>query len=281
METNKAIAYVVRGMRSGKSLDAISTELAGKGMTQEEIAAVFQELENRKEKELIILQASDHASSPKKKNRLYPIISVPRPTKPNRLWAFPIFGFLIKLFILLPVFFLIGGITFFALFVVLLFNPIFLLITGRYNIAAYKLVRYMLLLNTKANLFLFGITDTYPGFDATLEDGWTIAIPYPEQPNALFAIPLVGGVARLILLLPFVLYTDILRLAKDVGIVLSFAPVLFSGKYPESIYEIVVDQTRLSLASGMYFYGFSDTYPSFHISWHHKKIKIALIIAGF
>jgi hypothetical protein len=57
-------------------------------------------------------------------------------------------------------------------------------------------------------------------------------------------------------------------------------PVLFKGQYPESIYEIVRDFTRLYAAYMLYYSGFTEEYPSFSISWNHKAIKVTLIIVG-
>jgi hypothetical protein len=58
----------------------------------------------------------------------------------------------------------------------------------------------------------------------------------------------------------------------------SWVPVLSSGKYPESIYELSIDANRTNFACYAWALGMSDKYPSFQINWNHKNIKIFLII---
>lgn len=135
-------------------------------------------------------------------------------------------------------------------------------------------------LAAKTGLFFSGLTNKYPGFDLQIHDNWQLEFTLPQKPNRYFAIPLLGGLSRIILLLPYAVYSQVIARGSGVGMVISSVPVLFSGKYPESTYEMGRDAIRLSLRQGVYFAGISDTYPSWYISMNHKAIKIILIIVG-
>lgn len=212
--------------------------------------------------------------------RMYPVLDVPRIANPNRMWAFPIFGFVVKLVVLIPVFFWLMLLGLAVLVVGVLINPLVVLFTGKYWQTSYELVSGYIKLGVKASFFLVGLTNKYPGFSLTIEDAYKVGIDMPKTSNRLYAIPVLGGIIRLILLIPYLIWETIINYGAGLGIVVSFVPVLFMGKYPETTYELFRDYTRLNVASTMYLFGLSDTYPSFWISKNHLVAKIILIILG-
>ncbi|OGH18198.1 MAG: hypothetical protein A3F31_00405 [Candidatus Levybacteria bacterium RIFCSPHIGHO2_12_FULL_38_12] len=208
---------------------------------------------------------------------LYPSFSVVYIQNPNRIYAIPILGFLIKFFICIPQYIMLFFLGIALLIVVFIINPFVVLFSGKYWNTAYSLVVGVQVMSMKISLYFFGLTNTYPGFDLSTNGDFTLDIPKPETPNRLFAVPLFGGFARLILLIPFYFYMTIIEYVTFIGVAGSSFVVLFSGKYPESMYELIRDWHRLNLASSLYFVGIYDSYPSFWISMNHKNIKIALI----
>lgn len=213
-------------------------------------------------------------------SRMYPVINIPCIQNPNRLWAFPIFGFLVKIIILIPVgiWIFILGIAIFVM--VVLINPFVVLFTGKYWDSAFPIVAGYLRLNAKLAFFLAGLTDKYPGFSLEIQDNWSVGIDMPKSSNRLYAIPVLGGFIRIILLIPYFIWEGIIGAGAGFGYLISFVTVLFRGKYPETTYELYRDYTRLSLASGMYLMGLTDTYPSFWISKNHLVAKIIIIVLG-
>lgn len=211
---------------------------------------------------------------------LYPIITVNRIEDPSRFYAFPLLGFLVKIIMLIPIFIelIFLGIAVFVL--VVLINPFVVLFTGKYWDTAYTLLLGVLRLGLKVSYFLFGLTNTYPGFGFAINDSFKLDMPKPTNPNRFFAIPLLGGIARIVLLIPYMMYEGVIRNAAYAGIVGASFPVLFKGYYPESSFELARDGVRLNLTQGVYMAGLSDKYPSFWISMNHKTIKIILIILG-
>lgn len=210
--------------------------------------------------------------------RRYPNFNLTRIENPNRFFALPLIGGAIKFLIWIPVFLEIWVLWMVAGFL-LLINSFIVLFTGRYWQTAHTIQRGIINLSAKSLLYFYGLTNQYPGFSFSINDPLIrLDVPKPEHPNRLFAIPLFGGLVRLVAMIPFVIYISVIYMALNLGSLIASLAVLFGGKYPESIYELGRDYIRLSSAVSLYFTGLSDTYPSFYISLNHKIIKLTLII---
>lgn len=217
------------------------------------------------------------ANSPKD---IYPHFSVSHIKNPNKLYAFPILGIVVKVLMILPVAFeiLVLG---FALIFLSIFNSFYVLIYGKVLPAYSDLTIGFLSLQTKVDLFAGGLTDKYPGFKLDMDDPLIkLDIETTSKPSKLFAFPILGSVLRLVLLIPFIIYIQIIKAGAQLGVIVSFAPVLVKGVYPESTYELYRDYNRLTLSLYIYSFGLSDKYPSFYIDQNHLTTKIVLIAIG-
>lgn len=205
--------------------------------------------------------------------RLYPLIAAQCPETSNRLWAIPFVGGLIKGLILVPqmvelaILALVAGVLTFC-------NSFVVLFTGSYWIPAYAAQIALLRLSAKVAFFWLGLTDRYPGFGFTIEDGLSADMPIPLRPSRFFAFPLLGGFVRWVIMIPFWLYAQVLQLAAFIAALVSSFAVLCVGRYPESTCELVRDWFRVSVGYGFYLAGLSDRYPTFSISINHAPIKI-------
>jgi hypothetical protein len=214
-----------------------------------------------------------------KTKSLYPHFSVENNKKPNKLLNFPFFGILIKVIILIPVWieaFFLG----IAAFFVLMANWFVISFTGRYWDVAYRFFVGLMKFWIKIRLYMFGITDKYPGFNLNTNGLFEFDIPKPENPNKWLAIPLLGLIVRLILLIPYCIFSDVLQRGANFAMFLSWFVILFKGRLPETIYEFERDSLRVNYAANAYVVGLSDKYPSFYISMNHQTAKILLIIVG-
>lgn len=211
-------------------------------------------------------------------SNIYPRISIERIQNPSRFYAIPILGILVKTISLLPVF-LYLGILGIGLSIGAIINPFVVLFTGRYWKAAYQFNLGWFRLSTKLTFFLSGLTNKYPGFSRQINDNFSLDLEYPEKSSRFFAIPLLGGMVRILLLIPFFIYNSVIQHATQMGIFLfSWPLVLIKKRYPETTFELARDQTRLNLSLYVYALGLSDKYPSFRISTHHKVKKLLLIV---
>lgn len=210
---------------------------------------------------------------------LYPHLTVKVNQNPNRFYAFPVLGIVVKLVMLIPVFIESFFLSFAFLFF-LIANPFVVLFTGNYWAAAYDFFLGMMRFYTKIYLFILGLSDEYPGFNLKENSRFELTIAKPANPNKWLAFPFFGFVIRIILLIPYQIYSQVLRNGSFIAMVLSWFAVLFKDKIPESLYEFEKDSLRVALANTSYVIGLSDKYPSFTISMNHQTVKILLIIAG-
>lgn len=216
------------------------------------------------------------AEAPK---NIYPKFYVENNKKPNKFLNFPILGFIVKIILLIPVWieaFFLGIGTIF----ILVYSWIVISFTGRYSNFAYKYFLGLMRFWTKIKLYIFGITDKYPGFKLNTNGLFTLDIAKPEKPNRWLAIPLIGLVIRFVLLVPYLIFTDVMQRGANIAMFLSWFVILFKGRLPESLYEFERDSLRVNYASNAYIVGLSDKYPSFHISMNHQTAKILLLIVG-
>ncbi len=209
--------------------------------------------------------------------KLYPRINSQLPKRPKRLYAIPVLGLFLKILMLLPVGIEISFL-FLAFYIASVANSLYVLFTGRFWSPVYNFGFGLLTLFTKSSLFLTGVTDEYPGFK--IKSSSLISLEPPKKPNRLFALPLLGGVVRTLLLVPYYIFGTVVSYASYFGALYAVKYVLLERKYPEITYEIILDSTRVNLATSLYFFGFSDSYPSFKISMNHKTEKIVLLILG-
>lgn len=214
-----------------------------------------------------------------KKKNMYPNFYIAPNKNPNRLYAFPIFGVLIKLVMLIPVFieavFLMLAVPF-----VLLITWIVVEFTGKYWSHGYYFFVGALRFWTKISVFMYGMSDKYPGFDFSTNGMFTLEIERPAKPNRWLAIPLIGFLIRAILLIPYHIFSQVLQNGSTIAWIITWFTVLFKKSFPESLYEFEFDSHRVSLASSVYLFGLSDKYPSFTISMKHQTVKILLIVGG-
>lgn len=208
---------------------------------------------------------------------IYPVINIPHIQNPNRFYAVPILGVLVKVLALIPVAIEFSFLWLFFIIVTII-NSFYVLFIGKYWPFAYSYNLGLIRFSTKVYFYFSGLTDKYPGFDFNINDNYIVNMPMPENPNRLFATPVIGGLIRFILLIPYVIYEYALQYASGIAYFISFFPVLFMGKYPESMYELIRDYNRVNMASTVYLMGLSDKYPSFWISMNHKTAKIILIV---
>src|SRR4051812_30923753 len=182
---------------------------------------------------------------------MYPELTVEQIHDPNRLWAIPIVGGMIKGIILIPIFIAAAVLVVIYAFMCIA-NAFVVLFTGRYWQTAYNFILGMVRWLTKIWLYWLGVINKYPGFDFATGDEFSLDMAMPERPNRVFAIPILGAVIRYILTIPYAIWLIIVEYAVMVGALVATIPVLFKGQYPESVYEIVRDFTRIYAAYMLY-----------------------------
>lgn len=105
------------------------------------------------------------------------------------------------------------------------------------------------------------LTDTYPSF----EDEQTVhaAIPYPDAANELKnGMPLV----KWFLAIPHIFILILLAIGAEICILISWFAILFTGRYPRSLFNYIVGVIRWGLRVNSYaFLLVTDKYPPFSL----------------
>ncbi len=116
---------------------------------------------------------------------------------------------------------------------------------------SYRVFSYLLLLR-----------DEYPSTDE--EQAVHLTIPYPDPSNELNRwLPLV----KWLLAIPHYVVLVFLGLAAFVCVVIAWFAILFTGRYPRSLFDFVVGVLRWLLrVSGYAFLLVTDQYPPFRLS---------------
>lgn len=213
------------------------------------------------------------------KHNMYPKLVLKNIEHPSKLLAFPFLGILIRLILIIPV--VVAGL-FYTLwyFILWLVVPFAILFTGKYPDTIYTFFLGYMRFYTKVSLYLFGLTDTYPGFGLDTKNLFELDFEKPTSPSRLLSSPILGTIIRLVMIIPYAIFESVMMYGAQWAVIFSWFAVLFKGKYPESLYEFNRDYLRVAIAETIYTSYLSDTYPSFSISMKHKKVKILLLVLG-
>jgi hypothetical protein len=194
---------------------------------------------------------------------------------PNRFWAIPLIGLLAKLIILIPhivILYLLGIVV--ALLQLILWIPI--LFTGAYPTWGYTLVGGVIGWTARVSAYTYGLTDLYPPFSlqsptepAPAAKVQAFPVTYSVHAAATAArwpaIPLIGLLIKLIILIPHLVIIYALNIAVTLAMLVIWAWVLFAGVYPGWARTLVVGYLRWSIRMQSYLYGLTDAYPPFQM----------------
>ena len=120
----------------------------------------------------------------------------------------------------------------------------------------------LLRLETRITSYIFLLRDEYPSVDE--EQAVHVEIVYPDAPNELNRwFPLV----KWFLAIPHYIVLFFLDIAAVVVVVIAWFAILFTGRYPEGMFDFVVGVMRWSLRVTAYaFLLVTDRYPPFSLA---------------
>ena len=142
------------------------------------------------------------------------------PAEHNRLWAVPVLGIVVKLIILIPHLILLYVLGIVAT-VLALVTWIPVLFGGHYPSWGYDVIGGTLRWGANFSAYLYGLTDRYPPFRlgkaAEDEEPYEVDVDFnvPEEHNRLWAIPVIGIVIKLIILIPHLILLYVLGIVAD------------------------------------------------------------------
>jgi len=196
----------------------------------------------------------------------YPVdVQFPVAESANRFWAIPVIGLTAKIIILLPHVIILTIFELLSLLLnLVLWVPV--LVTGQYPRWGHTFIGGTVLWRMRYTSFLFGLTDAYPAF--SLSDpgnGREAVILFQAQPSysRFFAIPVLGGMVRALMLIPHLIILSVLSYLVLAVMLFTWIPVLSNGQYPNWGRTIVGGYLRWTTRYYMYRFGLADKYPPF------------------
>ena len=146
----------------------------------------------------------------------------------------------------------------------LLFLPVLALLVLRQKYPRWWFDFNVLLVRLEARIYsyLFLLRDEYPSVDD--EQAVRLDIAYPDAKNDLNRwLPLV----KWLLAIPHYIVLAFLYIAAVVVVIIAWFAILFTGRYPQGMFDFVVGVLRWSLRVGAYaFLLVTDRYPPFSLA---------------
>lgn len=94
-----------------------------------------------------------------------------------------------------------------------------------------------------------------------------IQISLIENPSRFFAFPILGGIIKLVILIPVFLFAMILSLVMWLVVfVMNPFVVLFTGQYSQAAYDLNLNIMRYVAKITYYCFGLTNKYPGFNFS---------------
>lgn len=93
-----------------------------------------------------------------------------------------------------------------------------------------------------------------------------VVAEYPERTSRLLALAaLLGGVIKLLLLLPHLIVLSLLGFVAGIAAVIGWIAILFLGYYPRALFDFQVGILRWNVRVNAYFLSVTDRYPPFRL----------------
>jgi len=90
-----------------------------------------------------------------------------------------------------------------------------------------------------------------------------LSIGRPASSSRFWAIPVLGIVIKVIILIPHLLVLGVLGIALGLSHLVIWIPVLFAGQYPDWAFGLNAGFVRWTTRIAFYVYGINDAYPGF------------------
>ncbi len=170
----------------------------------------------------------------------------------NRLTTFFRLILMIPLAIWLYIYAIVAGI-------VLVIAWFAIVITGHYPRGLYDFVAGYTRFITRATAYGALLCDPYPSFGGSPDPAYPIRMEFEPLDHYSRLKTLV----RIILAIPIVIMRYIIGLLLEVGAIAAWFVILFTGKMPRGLYDLMVFANSYTARSDAYIFLLTETYPPF------------------
>jgi hypothetical protein len=189
---------------------------------------------------------------------------LPQDPGQNQLWGIPILGVFVRFILVIPqliILWFLGIAVFLASIVT--WYPI--LTRGRMASWGYTIIGGYFRLQARVTMYVALITGVYPPFGMTGDHPVQVEFDQNEEQNRWWGIPLLGLLARWIILIPHWIVLWVLGAAAGIVLFFSWVPILVSRRQAASIVNFIRDYYRWFLRVSAYALLLTGTYPPFRL----------------
>lgn len=134
-----------------------------------------------------------------------------------------------------------------------------IVITGRYPKGLYDFVADFTRFLARVTAYTVLLTDTYPPFSGSDDPGYPVRMQFTRLEEYSRAKTLF----RIILAIPIVILRYAINLLLEVGAFAAWFVILFTGKMPRGLFDMMVLANSYTARSDAYLYLLTETYPPF------------------
>jgi hypothetical protein len=134
-----------------------------------------------------------------------------------------------------------------------------IVITGHYPRGLYDFVAGYTRFITRATAYGALLCDPYPSFGGSPDPAYPIRMEFEplDRYNRLKTL------FRIILAIPIVIVRYVVGLLLEIGAIAAWFVILFTGKMPRGLYDLMVFANSYTARSDAYIYLLTETYPPF------------------
>ncbi len=196
----------------------------------------------------------------------YPIrMTLVRPERQRRLTNFPLLiGTAIRLILATPSYVMLELIAS-AAFVAYFFATFVITFRGRYPRGLFKLLVGTQRWQVNLLAYVMHLFDPYPPMDLDQRPDRELQfqVDYPTKPSRWLNAPFLGIFIKMFLTIPHLLIISALYFLTSVVVFIAEFAILFTGRFPPGLYDLVAGYLRWSQRVYGYLLGFTDRYPPF------------------
>ena len=199
----------------------------------------------------------------------YPVrLNIHYPERQRRLTNFPFFvGYMIRVLLLTPHLLLLYPLCYLQ-FLAYFGSTFVITFRGRYPRGLFKLQVGALRWQANISGYYLHLFDEYPPLDLDQrpERALQFEVDYPDTPSRWLNAPFIGIFIKFVLVSPHLLILYGFGFVAVVVVFISEVAILFTGRFPEGIFNLVVGYVRWTYRVYGYLSGFTDRYPPFSLS---------------
>ena len=148
-----------------------------------------------------------------------------------------------------------------------------IVITGHYPRGLYDFVAGYTRFITRVTAYAALLCDPYPSFGGSHDPAYPVRMEF----EPLDHYSRLKTLFRIILAIPIVIVRYVIGLLLEIGAFAAWFVILFTGKMPRGLYDLMVFANSYTARSDAYIYLLTETYPPFEDEHRHGRRRAPAI----